>query len=151
MPAGEDGGVQRASIDVAALTGGWPDPWPNVAEIASVLPSDRWTLIGGLMTQLHCIHHGLGVVRPTNDVDIVLHVETTRGVASETAAALRSLGYELRPASTPGTTPLIASSETPPRSTWSPAVRTRTARRSSTSCSPTTTLPVSPNVSRAAR
>ncbi|ALX05557.1 hypothetical protein [Aeromicrobium erythreum] len=101
MPAGEDGGVQRASIDVAASTGGWPDPWPNVAEIASVLPPDRWTLIGGLMTQLHCIHHGLGVVRPTNDVDIVLHVETTRGVASETAAALRSLGYELRPAVDP--------------------------------------------------
>lgn len=47
------------------------------------------------MAQLHCIHKGLDVVRPTNDVDIVLHVETTRGVAAAAAAALESLGYEL--------------------------------------------------------
>lgn len=91
----------RPTIEVAAPLGGWPDPWPNVAEIAGVLPADRWTLVGGLMTQLHAIHRGLAVVRPTNDVDIVLHVETSRGVASETAAALRSLGYELRAAVDP--------------------------------------------------
>jgi hypothetical protein len=53
------------------------------------------------MTQLHSIHHGLGIVRPTNDVDIVLHIETARGVASETATALRSLGYDLRSAVDP--------------------------------------------------
>ncbi|WP_353358011.1 hypothetical protein [Intrasporangium sp. DVR] len=53
------------------------------------------------MTQLHSIHHGPGIVRPTNDVDIVLHIETSRGVASETAAALRSLGYDLRSAVDP--------------------------------------------------
>ncbi len=34
---------------------------------------------------------------PTNDVDIVLHVETSRGIAAETANALESLGYEFRP------------------------------------------------------
>jgi len=88
--------MERHIIDIAAPTGGWPDPWPNVAEIATVLPTDKWTLVGGLMTQLHSIHRGLGIVRPTNDVDIVLHVETSRGVAAETATALRSLGYELR-------------------------------------------------------
>lgn len=93
--------TERPTIDVAAAPGGWPDPWPNVAEIAAVLPIDKWTLVGGLMVQIHSIHHGLGVVRPTNDVDIVLHVETSRGVAAETAAALRSLDYELRPAVDP--------------------------------------------------
>ena len=66
-----------------------------------MLPTDKWTLVGGLMVQLHSIHHGLGIVRPTNDVDIVLHIETSQGVAAETAAALRSLGYELRPAVDP--------------------------------------------------
>ena len=81
--------------------GGWPPPWPNVAEIAAVLPGDRWTLVGGLMTQLHSVHNGLGVVRPTNDVDIVLHVESSRGVAAEAAAALRALGYDLRSAVDP--------------------------------------------------
>lgn len=57
-------GIERPTIDIAAALGGWPDPWPNVAEIAAVLPTDKWTLVGGLMTQLHSIHHGLGIVRP---------------------------------------------------------------------------------------
>lgn len=97
----EHPGIKRPIIDIAAPIGGWPDPWPNVAEIAVVLPNDKWTLVGGLMTQLHSIHHGLGIVRPTNDVDIVLHVETSRGVAAETSTALHSLGYGLRSAVDP--------------------------------------------------
>ncbi|MBT9256270.1 nucleotidyl transferase AbiEii/AbiGii toxin family protein [Phycicoccus sp. MAQZ13P-2] len=48
------------------------------------------------MTQLHTVHHGIGVVRPTNDVDIVLHIETSRGVPDATATALEGLGYQLR-------------------------------------------------------
>ena len=53
------------------------------------------------MTQLHAVHHGLGVVRPTNDVDIVLHIETSRGVPNATATALEGLGYRLRAAVNP--------------------------------------------------
>jgi hypothetical protein len=101
MLSGRNQGGERPTLDVVAAPGGWPHPWPNVAEIAAVLPAARWTLVGGLMTQLHSVHHGLGIVRPTNDVDIVLHIETSRGVASEAAAALRSLGYTLRPAVDP--------------------------------------------------
>jgi predicted nucleotidyltransferase len=86
----------RPTIDVKAAVGGWPYPWPNVSEIARVLPSDRWTLIGGLMTLLHAIHHGIDAVRPTNDVDIVLHIETARGTPNATASALESLGYEMK-------------------------------------------------------
>jgi len=68
-----------------------------VAEIEAVLPHQKWTLVGGLMTPLHAIHRGIDAIRPTNDVDIVLHVETTRGVAAQTASALESLGYQLTP------------------------------------------------------
>jgi hypothetical protein len=89
--------ADRPTIDVATPAGGWGAPWPNVAEIEAVLPHHKWTLVGGLMAQLHGIHAGIDAVRPTNDVDIVLHVETTRGIASETARALESLGYELAP------------------------------------------------------
>lgn len=96
MPDRKPAGVERPTIDVAAVSGGWPHPWANVAEIAAVLPTGKWTLIGGVMTQLHSIHHGIGIVHPTNDVDIIVHVETSRGVANETATALRSLGYDLR-------------------------------------------------------
>ncbi|HET7734743.1 MAG TPA: hypothetical protein VFK52_02105 [Nocardioidaceae bacterium] len=48
------------------------------------------------MTQLHTVHRGIGVVRPTNDVDIVLHIETSRGVPRQAAAALEALGYQLQ-------------------------------------------------------
>lgn len=89
--------TDRPTIEVAAPLGGWGAPWPNVAEIEAVLPHCKWTLVGGLMAQLHGIHARVDAVRPTNDVDIVLHVETTRGVASESARALESLGYELVP------------------------------------------------------
>jgi hypothetical protein len=43
--------TERASIDVLSPPGGWGDPWPNVAEIEAALPHDKWTLVGGLMTQ----------------------------------------------------------------------------------------------------
>jgi predicted nucleotidyltransferase len=89
--------VDRSTIDVPTPPGGWGQPWPNVAEIAAVLPHGKWTLVGGLMTQLHAIHRGIDAIRPTNDVDIVLHVETTRGVAATAATALESLGYVLTP------------------------------------------------------
>jgi hypothetical protein len=85
----------RPRLDVAAPAGGWLAPWPNVAEIEAVLPPSSWTLVGGLMTQLHAVHRGIGVVRPTDDVDIVLHVETTPGVPGTAARALESLGYTM--------------------------------------------------------
>ena len=37
------------------------------------------------------------MVRPTNDVDVLLHVETGRGRAAEVARGLEELGYELAP------------------------------------------------------
>ncbi|WP_440902737.1 hypothetical protein, partial [Actinosynnema sp.] len=72
-----------------------------MAELAERLPHDKWSLVGGLMTQLHTVHHRIGVIRPTNDIDIVLHVETSRGVASATARALEDLGYQLQAAIDP--------------------------------------------------
>ncbi|WP_402373989.1 hypothetical protein [Isoptericola rhizosphaerae] len=87
--------ADRPTITVPTPAGGWLAPWPNVAEIAAALPHTAWTLVGGLMTQLHTIHHGLDVVRPTNDVDIVLHVETTRGLPAHASRVLESLGYQM--------------------------------------------------------
>jgi hypothetical protein len=88
---------ERPTIEITGAPGGWPHPWPNVAELARALPSETWTLIGGLMTQLHTIHRGIGITRPTNDVDIALHIETDRGLPGATARALEALGYEFRP------------------------------------------------------
>jgi hypothetical protein len=48
------------------------------------------------MTQMHAINRGVDAVRPTNDVDIVLHIETTRGMPNATADALERIGYEIK-------------------------------------------------------
>jgi hypothetical protein len=61
--------ADRSTIDVPTPAGGWGAPWPNVAEIEAVLPHEKWTLVGGLMAQLHGIHAGIDAVRPTNDVE----------------------------------------------------------------------------------
>lgn len=92
---------QRPTIDINSPPGGWPPPWPSVAELADALPTGSWTLVGGLMTQLHTVHRGLGIVRATNDVDIVLHIEAQRGLPAATATALEMLGYRLQPSIDP--------------------------------------------------
>lgn len=48
------------------------------------------------MVQLHGIHGGIDAVRPTVDVDMVLHIETQRGTVRQAAATLESLGYQLK-------------------------------------------------------
>jgi hypothetical protein len=100
-----------------APAGGWARPWPDVAELAAAVPPDAWTLIGGLMVQLHAVAAGLPVVRPTDDVDVLLHVETGRGRASAVAGALEGLGYRLKPGIDPRTERRIASCGTVPSST----------------------------------
>jgi len=62
-----------------------------------VVPPSSWTLIGGLKGQLHGVVAGLPIVRPTNDVDVLLHVETGQGRAAQVARALEGLRYELKP------------------------------------------------------
>ncbi|RMI13862.1 hypothetical protein [Cellulomonas triticagri] len=87
--------IERTEVDVPTPPGGWGAPWPDVAEIEAAFPHDRWTLVGGLMTQVHAAAHGITAVRPTDDVDIVLHVETTRGLPGAAASVLERLGYRL--------------------------------------------------------
>jgi hypothetical protein len=89
--------ADRLTIDVRTPPGGWSPPWPNVAEIEATLPHEKWTLVGGLMTQLHGIHRGVTAIRPTLDVDMVLHIETSPGVVADAARALESLGYQFAP------------------------------------------------------
>ncbi|MGO1182999.1 MAG: hypothetical protein ACTHZ5_00380 [Micrococcaceae bacterium] len=48
------------------------------------------------MVQLHAIIAGLPVIRPTTDVDMILHVETGAISGSEITNALSSLGYTLQ-------------------------------------------------------
>jgi hypothetical protein len=48
------------------------------------------------MVQAHTLHQGLDVVRPTQDIDVIVHVETPLGGSAQAADALETLGYRLQ-------------------------------------------------------
>jgi hypothetical protein len=86
----------REIWNVATPPGGWGQPWPQCIELARKLPAQHWTLVGGLMVQLHSARAGLAVTRPTADVDIVLHLETPATTVPQVTGILQSMGYTLQ-------------------------------------------------------
>lgn len=86
----------REIWDVATPPGGWGQPWPQCVELARKLPAQHWTLVGGLMVQLHTARAGLAVARPTADVDIVLHLETPGTTVAQVHTILAGMGYALQ-------------------------------------------------------
>ncbi|MCX2747849.1 hypothetical protein OOZ51_08450 [Arthrobacter sp. MI7-26] len=89
----EDG---REIWDVPAPPGGWGQPWPQCIELAMNLPAQHWTLVGGLMVQLHSARAALAVTRPTADVDIVLHLDTPATTVPQVQGVLAGMGYTLQ-------------------------------------------------------
>ncbi len=87
---------ERPVWTVQAPVGGWGPPWPQAAEIAQMIPSEQWTLIGGLMVQLHAVRAGVPPTRVTVDVDMILHVETGAATFGGVRARLEQIGYELQ-------------------------------------------------------
>ncbi|WP_396908151.1 hypothetical protein [Mycolicibacterium sp.] len=88
---------ERPVWTIAAPPGGWPQPWPQLVEIVQAIPHTQWTLVGGLMVQLHAAYAGLSLTRPTRDVDMILHIETGAATFSGVRDELERLGYTLRP------------------------------------------------------
>lgn len=81
------------TLHITAPPGGWAPPWPVVIEIASVLPSTSWVLVGGLMVQLHARAAGIAEVRPTHDVDALVDVMAGDVSVAGIAAALTARGF----------------------------------------------------------
>lgn len=76
---------------VGAPPGGWPPP----VEIVRVIPHTQWTLVGGVMVQLHAAHAGMALTRPTRDVDMLLHIETGAATFAGAREPLERLGYTI--------------------------------------------------------
>ncbi len=87
---------ERRRVQLITPSGGWTHPWPNVLELASVFPTDNWTLVGGVMVQAHELAHGIPVTRPTDDIDVLLHIEINTTVAADAHARITKLDYKLR-------------------------------------------------------
>lgn len=85
----------RPLITVPEPLSGWASPWPEAFEVADALAPSSWTLVGGLMVQLHAVIARVAVPRATTDVDAALHLETGAHTYRDAVAALREIGYEL--------------------------------------------------------
>lgn len=69
--------------------------WATVLEVAEILGADtRWSLIGGLMVQLHGFEHGVGA-RPTMDIDLLGDSRRSPQMTETIARMLVKRGAEL--------------------------------------------------------
>ena len=75
--------------------GSWRQPWPQVFELAAVLPLNRWALIGGLMVQAHALAADIDTTRVTLDVDATVRLHAGVFSYAEAASELAMLGYHL--------------------------------------------------------
>lgn len=69
-------------------------PWALLVELAGILPPGSWTLIGGMMVQLHALRAGVPHQRATSDVDVLLHIETGATTYRSAARLLIQAGFE---------------------------------------------------------
>ncbi|MFE4542230.1 hypothetical protein [Arthrobacter sp. NPDC056727] len=58
-PMNPEHGHSRPVWEAAMPPGGWGSPWPQCIEMARSLPANKWTLVGGLMVQLHAAVAGM--------------------------------------------------------------------------------------------
>lgn len=86
-------GDGRPVWHVGTPAGGWPPPWPQLVEIIKVIPHQQWTLIGGVMIQLHAAHAGMALPRTTRAIDMILHIETGAATFSGVREQLEKLKY----------------------------------------------------------
>lgn len=78
---------------VSEPAGGWREPWPQVFELATALPVDRWALVGGLMVQAHALAASIDTTRVTIDVDAAVRIEAGTYWYSDAVSALAGLDY----------------------------------------------------------
>ncbi len=70
--------------------------WATIADISAKLGSD-WTLVGGLMVQLHAFEYGGDNHRPTRDIDILADARRVPSATEHVSRALTELGFRLLP------------------------------------------------------
>ncbi len=84
--------LERKCVPLSPPPGGWLHPWPNVFELAQVMATDKRTLVGGVMVQAHALAHGVTLTRPTDDVDVLLHIEIDTTAAAQANEHIPSSG-----------------------------------------------------------
>lgn len=76
--------------------------WHRVLDIAEQLPEECWTLIGGLMVQIHAHRFGAArLARATEDIDILGNSRMTPSATERIGQRLLQLKFELRTTRSP--------------------------------------------------
>lgn len=86
--AGRTLNVDMADVDLLPT-------WRTVIDLASNRVSETWTLVGGLMVDVHARRAGVFMPRPTEDVDVVVDYATNRSSLVDARAALHEIDFEL--------------------------------------------------------
>jgi len=87
-----------ARVELALVDPGAEQLWESALALADELNArlgDDWSLIGGLMVQLHVNRYGDGSARPTDDVDVLGDSRKRPSATERIAEMLSSLRFEL--------------------------------------------------------
>lgn len=81
------------SIDLAGE--GLLPAWRTVIELCGVPGAREWTLVGGLMVDIHARRANIWMARPTDDVDVLVDIASNRSSLAEARAILWQMGFTL--------------------------------------------------------
>ena len=85
-----DGPVAR----IGPLTTAGASTWAAIAELATLVPAERWAVVGGQMVAIHAAIAGIEQPRVTDDGDIVVDVRAHgRDMMRSVADALTEIGF----------------------------------------------------------
>ena len=110
------------------LTAAGESTWEAIAQLAALVPMDRWAIVGGQMVAIHAALAGVESPRVTHDGDVVVDVRAFgRQAMRDVASALTSIDFK----SLESPEGVTGSTGATPRSTCSlPRASERTPRRS---------------------
>jgi len=74
-------------------TEGWPPPWPLLLEVAEFTDRTAWTIVGGMMVQIHAELADVLPIRATVDIDLLLHLMTRNVPISAVVGSLQRIGF----------------------------------------------------------
>lgn len=83
--------IERERVVIPPLPEHQTQMWHTLLDFEKL--GHPWVLVGGQMTMLHCLEHGITSVRPTDDGDVVVGVWTRRDALTTATRFLRERGF----------------------------------------------------------
>jgi hypothetical protein len=85
--------LQREPVQLPVMGGPQEAAWQLLLDLDEH-HDEPWVLVGGQMTMIHCLEHGISAYRATDDGDVVLGVWTRRDALKTTSHFLQDRGFQ---------------------------------------------------------